>query len=113
MTILKIIPHPKVTLQINTRPRVTFSVTENGTAIGPRGKSAYEIWLEQGYEGTPQDFLNSLKGTAGTVFQGAKSSASDAGTFGDISITNDYTYFCVQSGSAGNAIWKKTIMFLT
>ena len=26
------------------------------------GKSAYEIWLEQGNTGTEEDFLNSLKG---------------------------------------------------
>ena len=101
------------TISINVRPRIKFTVTENGTAIGPPGKSAYEIWLEQGYEGTEQDFLNSLKGTAGNVFEGARSSANDAGTFGDISLTDDYTYFCVQSGSAGNAIWKKSIMFIT
>ena len=101
------------TISINVRPRIKFTLTENGLAVGPRGKSAYEIWLDQGYEGTEQDFLNSLKGTAGNVFEGAKSSASDAGTFGDISLTDDYTYFCVQSGSAGNAIWKKSIMFIT
>ena len=113
MTILKITPHPKVTLQINVRPRITFGLTENGTAISPRGKSAYEIWLDEGNTGTEQDFLDSLKGTAGTVFEGAKSSAVDAGSFGDISVTDDYTYFCVKTGSAGNAIWKKSIMFLT
>lgn len=28
---------------------------------GSNGKSAYEIWLAQGNEGTEQDFLNSLK----------------------------------------------------
>lgn len=100
-------------LTIKARPRLKFTVTENGTAIGPPGKSAYDIWLDEGYEGTEQDFLNSLKGTAGNVFEGARSSANDAGTFGDISITDDYAYFCVQSGSAGNAIWKKTVMFQT
>lgn len=113
MTVLKIIPHPKVTLQINVRPRIAFGLTVSGTAIGPSGESAYEIWLGEGYTGTEQDFLNSLKGTAGNVFEGAKSSTTDAGTFGDISITDDYTYFCVQSGAAGNAIWKKSLMFLT
>ena len=101
------------TFTINVRPRIKFTLTENGLAIGPRGKSAYEIWLDLGYLGTEQDFLNSLKGTAGTVFEGAKSSAIDAGSFGDISVTDDYTYFCVKAGSAGNAIWKKSIMFLT
>ena len=32
---------------------------------GVDGKSAYEIWLEQGNEGTEQDFLNSLQGRDG------------------------------------------------
>ena len=27
---------------------------------GPEGKSAYEVWLDQGNEGTIDDFLNSL-----------------------------------------------------
>ncbi len=34
-------------------------------ACGVNGKSAYEIWLEQGNTGTEQEFLNSLKGTNG------------------------------------------------
>jgi hypothetical protein len=32
---------------------------------GRDGKSAYEIWLEQGNEGSEQDFLDSLKGDQG------------------------------------------------
>lgn len=32
---------------------------------GENGKSAYEIWLEQGNSGSEQDFLNSLKGEKG------------------------------------------------
>jgi len=101
------------TITIKARPRIKFTITEDGTAIGPRGKSAYELWLDEGYMGTEQDFLNSLKGTAGNVFEGARSSATDAETFGDISLTDDYTYFCVKSGSSGNAIWKKSVMFIT
>ena len=34
---------------------------------GDDGKSAYEIWLEQGNTGTEQDFLDSLRGEAATV----------------------------------------------
>ena len=45
--------------------------------------------------------------------EGAKSSSTDAGTFGDISITDDYIYFCVQTGEAGSAIWKKSVVFQT
>ena len=33
---------------------------------GVDGKSAYQVWLDQGNTGTPQDFLNSLKGRYGT-----------------------------------------------
>lgn len=33
--------------------------------IGNQGKSAYEIWLELGNEGTEQDFIDSLKGEPG------------------------------------------------
>ena len=32
---------------------------------GTTGKSAYEIWLEQGNEGTEEDFIASLKGEQG------------------------------------------------
>lgn len=53
------------------------------------------------------------KGDSAFIVQGMKSSAVDAGNFGDISITNDYVFFCVQTGIAGQAIWKKSLMFLT
>jgi hypothetical protein len=33
---------------------------------GPRGLSAYQIWLAEGNTGTEQDFLDSLVGPAGT-----------------------------------------------
>ena len=32
---------------------------------GPDGKSAYEVWLEQGNVGTEADFLESIKGEPG------------------------------------------------
>lgn len=40
----------------------------NGTngSDGEDGESAYQIWIEQGNQGTEQDFLNSLKGHDGT-----------------------------------------------
>lgn len=57
------------------------------------GKSAYEIWLEQGNTGTEEDFLNSLKGKDGetgpqgiqgeTGLQGEKGSKGDKGDKGD------------------------------
>lgn len=33
--------------------------------IGPNGKSTYELWLDLGNEGTIQDFINSLVGEKG------------------------------------------------
>lgn len=38
---------------------------------------------------------------------GAKTTTSDAGTYGQTSLDDDYLYVCVQTGTAGNAIWKK------
>lgn len=38
---------------------------ENPSAAGEDGKSAYQIWLEAGNEGTEADFLESLKGADG------------------------------------------------
>lgn len=40
---------------------------QNGTdgLNGTDGKSAYEIWLDEGNQGTEQDFLNSIKGADG------------------------------------------------
>ena len=36
-----------------------------GSLQGKDGKSAYQIWLDNGNKGTEQDFLNSLKGAKG------------------------------------------------
>lgn len=32
---------------------------------GPEGKSAYQVWLEEGNIGTEQDFFNAISGVAG------------------------------------------------
>ena len=46
----------------------SFDVNNGATgADGADGKSAYEIWLDQGNTGTEQEFLNSLKGADGTM----------------------------------------------
>ena len=37
-------------------------IIEQASGTGTDGKSAYDIWLEQGNTGTEQDFLDSLKG---------------------------------------------------
>jgi hypothetical protein len=47
------------------------------------------------------------------ITEGAKASSTDAGTFGQMSLTDDYLYICVQSGTAGSAIWKKTSLSQT
>lgn len=39
-------------------------------ANGTDGKSAYQIWLDQGNTGTVQDFVNSLRGEAGAAGKG-------------------------------------------
>ena len=53
---------------------------------GTPGKSAYDIWIEQGNTGTEQDFLDSLKGTPGTPGTAGKSAYQawlDAGNTGN------------------------------
>jgi hypothetical protein len=44
---------------------------------------------------------------------GAKASSSDAGTLFQMAIDDDYLYICVSAGSAGNAKWKRCLLFLT
>jgi|ERR1044072_2915938 hypothetical protein len=46
----------------------TVSNGKNGTNAAPakNGKSAYELWQEQGNRGSLTDFFNSLKGDSGT-----------------------------------------------
>lgn len=43
--------------------------------------------------------------------EGEKKSSLDAGYFGEKSLTDDYLYVCVQAGTAGNAKWKRMLMF--
>ena len=61
-----------VVVSSNTPTNVSITASQglqgpagaNGT-IGVDGKSAYEIWLEEGNTGTEQDFLDSLVGAQG------------------------------------------------
>jgi hypothetical protein len=46
-----------------------------------------------------------------TYSEGDRYSSTDAGTINQISIADDYLYICVKTGTAGNAIWKKTPLF--
>ena len=73
---------------------IDFLGLSSGGSQGPKGdpgKSAYEIWLEQGNKGSIQDFLNSLKGEKGdTGAQGARGLKGDKGeSFKDDVITLD------------------------
>jgi len=47
----------------------------------------------------------------GQILTGDKSSALDAGTFKQMSLGDDYLYICTQTGTVGNAVWKKTPLF--
>lgn len=52
-------------LQVSNELKVVGYITDNlkvtaNVQAGARGKSAYEIWLDMGNTGTPQDFLDSL-----------------------------------------------------
>lgn len=48
------------------------------------------------------------RGPAGLVVtNGSKYSAIDEGQLNNISIDDDFIYICVQSGTAGNAKWKR------
>jgi hypothetical protein len=58
------------------------------------------------------DFTDIYKEKITGVF-GSKSTSIDAGDLCDISVDNDYLYICVQTGTAGNAIWKKCILMET
>lgn len=48
-----------------------------------------------------------------TYSEGERYSSIHAGTVGMISITDDYIYICVKTGTAGNAVWKKSPMFIS
>lgn len=54
---------------------------------GADGKSAYEIWLENGHSGTEEDFLEDLKGATGEQGEkgdtGAKGEKGDTGAQGE------------------------------
>ena len=82
-----------VNLILEVEAPITLQATQSGLAVGPKGD----------------------KGDPGVISFGIgeRSSATDAGTFGNMSLTDDYMYVCTQTGTAGNAIWKKMVMFQT
>ena len=54
----------KLTGSLGVRNEINVEIIGTG-ARGKEGKSAYEIWLDLGNEGTEQEFLASLKGQDG------------------------------------------------
>ena len=46
-------------------PMIKVTVTGSGGGVGPAGKSAYEIAVDNGFEGTEQEWLASLEGPEG------------------------------------------------
>ena len=50
--------------------QINVQITETGAKgnIGPEGKSAYELWLGEGNEGSVQDFLFSLQSGESTTY---------------------------------------------
>jgi len=54
----------KLTGSLGARNEINVDIIGTG-ARGKEGKSAYEIWLDLGNEGTEQEFLASLKGQDG------------------------------------------------
>ncbi len=54
----------KLTGSLGVRNKINVEIIGTG-ARGKEGKSAYEIWLDLGNEGTEQEYLASLKGDNG------------------------------------------------
>lgn len=57
-----------------------FNAIKNGASA----KSVYDLWIELGNTGTPQDFINSLKGLSADVKQNVSIAASAWVASGDI-----------------------------
>lgn len=99
-------------ISFKIKPHIRLQATLNGIARGEQGLSAYEVAVKNGFLGTEQQWLESLRGQI-DISSGERSSLADAGESGDISTTDDYVYFCVKTGTAGNAVWKKAVLFQT
>ena len=52
-------------LNVTPRQTVSLKVSQGGGSKGKDGKSAYEIAVEHGYQGTEEQWLESLKGEKG------------------------------------------------
>ena len=89
--------------RINAAVKKVEKLPEQGVP-GADGKSAYQIWLEQGNKGTQQDFLNSLKGQDGLngksieyTWRGTELGIRQEGQL-------DYTYVNLKGETGQNAV---------
>ena len=79
-------------------------------------KDILKSYFETGDKPTQQQFadlIDSMFNKTDDMLSGAKTSAVDAGILWQMSIEDDYIYICVKTGTAGNAIWKKALLFAT
>ena len=79
----------KLTGSLGVRNEINVDIIGTG-ARGKEGKSAYEIWLDLGNEGTEQEYLASLKGQDGytpvkdvNYFDGIDGEQGEQGPKGD------------------------------
>lgn len=82
--------------------------TGDAGADGADGKSAYDIWLEEGHEGTEADFLASLKGDTGETgpagsLTAGTATALPAGSAPTVSIVNGALNLGIPAGETGPA----------
>lgn len=63
-----------------------MAIKNLGRVVGKDGKSAYEIWLEQGNTGTEQDFLESLKGVDGEDYTLTETDKEDISKLVEVNI---------------------------
>lgn len=64
------------TFPINITSEISAGVTiESAVYNGARGRSAYEIWLDEGHTGSQNDFLNWLKSDSFVFNQGTPSNS--------------------------------------
>lgn len=81
------------------------ALEETGGATGADGKSAYEIWLEQGNTGSEADFLASLKGENGADGKdGANGSDGEDGRDGEDGTSVTVTSITESTEDGGNNV---------
>ena len=55
----------KITGDISNNKNISINLVGGG-----RGKSAYELWLEEGNQGSVEDFIDSLRADGGANYNG-------------------------------------------